>query len=74
MNHTGSPNGNIGLINKFEYDRDKTDLIPTTLWNSTTGKLRHHKQATVNTPDGKRGHSYKSSRFSENRLRKVPQF
>ncbi|XP_019759681.1 zinc finger protein chinmo isoform X2 [Dendroctonus ponderosae] len=54
MNHTGSPNGNIGLINKFEYDRDKTDLIPTTLWNSTTGKLRHHKQATVNTPDGKK--------------------
>ncbi|KAL1501416.1 hypothetical protein ABEB36_006739 [Hypothenemus hampei] len=43
-----SPNG----TNNF--DRDKTDLIPTTLWNSTTGKLSHHKQATVNTPDGKK--------------------
>lgn len=53
MNHTNAPNGNILPNNKFEYDRDKTDLIPTTLWNSTTGKLSHHKQATVNTPDGK---------------------
>lgn len=52
MNHGNSPNGNIGH-NKFEYDRDKTDMIPTTLWNSTTGKLAHHKQATINTPDGK---------------------
>ncbi|XP_066141795.1 zinc finger protein chinmo isoform X2 [Euwallacea fornicatus] len=51
MNHQNSPNGNIG---KFEYDRDKTDLIPSTLWNSTTGKLTHHKQTTINTPDGKK--------------------
>ncbi|KAF7268008.1 hypothetical protein GWI33_018809 [Rhynchophorus ferrugineus] len=54
MHHSGSPNGNIGPSSKFEYDRDKTDLIPTTLWNSVTGKLSHHKQPTVNTPDGKK--------------------
>lgn len=56
MHHTGSsPNGTIApSVNKFEYDRDKTDLIPTTLWNSVTGKLSHHKQPTVNTPDGKK--------------------
>ncbi|XP_050309401.1 zinc finger protein chinmo isoform X3 [Anthonomus grandis grandis] len=56
LNHVGSspPNGNIGTTKTFEYDRDKTDLIPTTLWNSTTGKLSHHKQTTVNTPDGKK--------------------
>lgn len=49
----GAANGSLGPMSKYECDRDKTDLIPTTLWNSVTGKLSHKTgSSSVTTPDG----------------------
>lgn len=49
----GAANGSLGPMPKYECDRDKTDLIPTTLWNSVTGKLSHKTgSSSVTTPDG----------------------
>lgn len=46
-------NGSLGPMSKYECDRDKQDLIPTTLWNSVTGKLSHKTgSSSVTTPDG----------------------
>lgn len=44
-------NGSLGPLPKYDIDRDKTDLIPSTLWNSVTGKLSS-KTGSVSTPDG----------------------
>ena len=52
LSNNGSANGSLGQINKYDHDRDKTDLVPASLWNSVAGKLSH-KSGTVNTPDGK---------------------
>ncbi|XP_063922457.1 zinc finger protein chinmo-like isoform X2 [Zophobas morio] len=53
LSNNGSANGSLGQINKYDHDRDKTDLVPASLWNSVAGKLSH-KSGTVNTPDGKK--------------------
>lgn len=46
-------NGSLGPMSNYECDRDKQDLIPTTLWNSVTGKLSHKTgSSSVTTPDG----------------------
>lgn len=50
IGNNSSANGSLGPISNC--DRDKADLMPTTLWNSVTGKLTH-KSGSVNTPDGK---------------------
>lgn len=52
-----SANGSLGPISNYDTDRDKADLMPTTLWNSVAGKLPH-KSGSVNTPDGKHFYSY----------------
>lgn len=46
-------NGSLGPMSNYDCDRDKKDLIPTTLWNSVTGKLGHKTgSSSVTTPDG----------------------
>lgn len=46
-------NGSLGPMSNYDCDRDKQDLIPTTLWNSVTGKLSHKTgSSSVTTPDG----------------------
>lgn len=47
-------NGSLGPLSNYECDRDKKDLLPTTLWNSVTGKLSHKtgSSSSVTTPDG----------------------
>lgn len=48
LGNNSSANGSLGSISSYE-ERDKADLMPSTLWN--TGKLA--KSGSVNTPDGK---------------------
>lgn len=43
-------NGSLGPLPNYEID-SKTDLIPSTLWNSVTSKLTS-KTGSVTTPDG----------------------
>lgn len=50
IGNNSSANGSLGSISSYESERDKADLMPSTLWN--TGKLAH-KSGSVNTPDGK---------------------
>lgn len=52
IGNNSSANGSLGPVSNYDADRDKADLMPTTLWNSVTGKLTH-KSGSVNTPDGK---------------------
>lgn len=46
--NNSSANGSLGPMSNYDPERDKTDLIPNTLW---TGKLTH-KSGSVTTPDG----------------------
>lgn len=50
--NNANANGSIGQSKKYDHDRDKADLIPSTLWNSVAGKIST-KTGTINTPDGK---------------------
>ena len=50
--NTSPSNGPINTVHRYENDRDKTDLIPSSLWNSVQSKLSH-KSNSVTTPDGK---------------------
>ncbi|XP_031342293.1 zinc finger protein chinmo-like isoform X2 [Photinus pyralis] len=45
-------NGSLGPLSNYEIDRENSDLIPASLWNSVTGKLA--KTGSVTTPDGKK--------------------
>lgn len=54
--NAASANGSLGPLSKFEVDRDTTDIIPSTLWNSVTGKLS--KAGYVVTADGKSSFYY----------------
>lgn len=47
--NNSSANGSLGPMSNYDPERDKTDLMPNTLW---TGKLTH-KSGSVTTPDGK---------------------
>lgn len=49
LSNNTSANGSLGQLNKYDHDRDKTDLVPISVWNAT--KISH-RSGTVNTPDG----------------------
>ncbi|KAF5289889.1 hypothetical protein FQA39_LY14951 [Lamprigera yunnana] len=38
-NGAAAANGSIGSLSNYKLDREKSDLIPSSLWNSVTGKL-----------------------------------
>lgn len=50
-NTVSSNNANGSLGKHYSHDIDKSDLIPTSLWNTVAAKV--NKAGSVNTPDGK---------------------
>lgn len=49
--NSSSANGSLGPMSNYDPERDKADLMSSTLWNSVTGKLT--KSGSVTTPDGR---------------------
>lgn len=50
--NNSSANGSIGPLPSYNHEVDKSDLIPTSMWNSVNAKVS--KAGSVNTPDGKK--------------------
>lgn len=51
--NNASANGSLDPMSTYEQERNKADMMPTTLWNSVTGKLGHKTGSSVTTADGK---------------------
>ncbi|KAL3280829.1 hypothetical protein HHI36_004060 [Cryptolaemus montrouzieri] len=49
---SSNANGSLGKRSNYNHEIDKSDLIPTSLWNTVAAKV--NKAGSVNTPDGKK--------------------